>query len=81
MYDSRRLQTAYTWRPSAALTGGVTQVPLYFYGLCSHWDEQIVAVSSPLSSMVCLVPLTGAQSCNPLYFVFLILLGGHAGWA
>jgi len=56
--------------------GGVAQVPLYFYGLllALGWNE-IVAGKSPFSRIhLCLLMLSAVLR-NPVYFIFLILLG------
>jgi len=57
--------------------GGMTQVPLYFYGLllALGWNE-IVAGESFCNSLPFLVALTfHVVLRNPVYFIFLILLG------
>jgi len=60
--------------------GGVTQVPLYFYGLllALGWNEIVAGMFLPIHLFN--FPLSCTNSLNtvlrnPLYFVFLILLG------
>lgn len=61
--------------------GGMTQVPLYFYGLllALGWNE--IVAGKPLnflhrcSSSSCLILITNLVLRNPVYFIFLILFG------
>ena len=64
--------------------GGMTQVPLYFYGLLLvlGWNELVAGKSPTLSSVKVSLSASftkmSAVLRNPLYFVFLLLLAGGA---
>lgn len=55
--------------------GGMTQVPLYFYGLllALGWNEIVAGMCFLFSSSPFLITLAVLR--NPVYFIFLILLG------
>jgi protein SEY1 len=55
--------------------GGMTQVPLYFYGLllALGWNEIVAGMCFLFSSSPFLITFTVLR--NPVYFIFLILLG------
>ena len=57
--------------------GGMTQVPLYFYGLllALGWNE---IVAGKLSSPILRTLLKTIVLRNPVYFIFLIMLGAGA---
>lgn len=60
--------------------GGMTQVPLYFYGLllALGWNEIVAGKSLFCSPIFRLKLILSPVLRNPLYFVFLILCGAGA---